>query len=410
MASSTTEVTSGPWIRPVSGTPTRFPVAHRHGFGDLVGLVAEGAVERELSGRSPYDEVRLLAKSGYGAVRLPGPLGGSGLRLTHLTDLTVDLAAADSNVAHLLRNHFLFVEGILAGDHATRRWLPGVADGLLFGLGFGETEMPRAGEADFRTTLTPDGDGFRLEGVKHYSTGNAYCDLLVVKATRPDGSVATVVVPADREGVELVDDWDGIGQRATASGTTRFHAVRVGADEVAETGGQSLAPSGRGTPFAQLYLSAVVAGIVAAAAHDAVDLVLARTRNYFHGLHEEPRHDPMVQQTVGRLSADAFAARAVVLAAASSLELAIIDPDVRAMERASFDAARAKVTVDEIATRATSALLDAGSASAVRQGLALDRHWRNARTVIAHNPGSYKQRLLGDHALNGTAPPVGSFF
>ena len=368
--SSTTELTTEPF---------------RHLFDDL----AAGELERERTGRAPHVEVRLLARSGYGALRLDGA------SLVDLVEATIELATADANVAHLLRNHFLFVEAALLDPDAHRRWLDEVAEGLLFGMGFGESDMPLAGAEDFGTTLTPaaDGDGFVLEGVKYYSTGNLYCDRICVKAATPRG-VRTAVVPTDRAGVECHDDWDGFGQRFTASGTTTFTGVRVEADEVLPV------PAGRPSPLAQVYLTAVLAGIAAACARDAVALVQGRTRNYFHGLHVEPRRDPVLQTTVGRLSADAYAARAIVLEAARSL----------GTERAPLDAARAKVVVDELVTRSTSGLLDAGSASAVRSGLALDRHWRNARTVIAHNPGSYKLRVLGDHALNGTPAPEGSFF
>ena len=39
-------------------------------------------------------------------------------------------------------------------------------------------------------------------------------------------------------------------------------------------------------------------------------------------------------------------------------------------------------------------------------GHALDRHWRNARTVSSHNPVIYKARDIGDWKVNGT-PPTG---
>lgn len=389
----------------------RFPTAHRLGFADVLEDVAKGELDRERTGRAPYDEVRLLAGARYGALRLPPGLGGAGASLVDLVDLTIELAAADSNVAHVLRNHFMFVEDALGTEWHLRHWLPEVAQGSLFGLGFGETDMPRAGAPEFRTTLTPSAGGFLLDGVKFYSTGNLYCDQILVKASEPDGAVAIGVVPVDRPGVEILDDWDGIGQRFTGSGTTRFSAVRLTRDEVITSAVIADSPPHRRTPFAQLYLTAVVAGIVCAAAAESVSLVRGRSRNYFHGLAEEPRFDPVLQLSVGRLSADAFAARATVLAAAQTLAAAQAHPGHEGdMEQASLDAARAKAVVDEIATRATSGLFDAGSATAIRAGTALDRHWRNARTVIAHNPASYKLRVLGDHALNGTPPPEGSFF
>ncbi|WP_223252356.1 hypothetical protein [Paracoccus mutanolyticus] len=59
---------------------------------------------------------------------------------------------------------------------------------------------------------------------------------------------------------------------------------------------------------------------------------------------------------------------------------------------------------DRAGLRAVTDVFDALSASSTDQGLALDRHWRNARTAASHNPAIYKQRILGDHAVNGTEP------
>ena len=42
--------------------------------------------------------------------------------------------------------------------------------------------------------------------------------------------------------------------------------------------------------------------------------------------------------------------------------------------------------------------------SAVTDRFALDRHWRNARTLASHNPVIYRSAIVGDHALNGTSP------
>jgi hypothetical protein len=36
----------------------------------------------------------------------------------------------------------------------------------------------------------------------------------------------------------------------------------------------------------------------------------------------------------------------------------------------------------------------------------LDRFWRNARTLASHNPRIYKDRIVGDFAVNGTPPPA----
>lgn len=60
--------------------------------------------------------------------------------------------------------------------------------------------------------------------------------------------------------------------------------------------------------------------------------------------------------------------------------------------------------MSELILRATSDLFNALGASGVSVSKALDRHWRNARTAASHNPWIYKARIVGDWAVNGTAP------
>ena len=80
-----------------------------------------------------------------------------------------------------------------------------------------------------------DGDGFVVDGEKYYSTGGLYASWFTGSAVDPDGTVLGFTVPVDRPGVERLDDFDAIGQRLTASGTTRLTGVRVAADELTRT-------------------------------------------------------------------------------------------------------------------------------------------------------------------------------
>ena len=64
----------------------------------------------------------------------------------------------------------------------------------------------------------------------------------------------------------------------------------------------------------------------------------------------------------------------------------------------------AQLTVTDAALQASTLLFDALSSSALAEDRALDRHWRNARTVASHNPRVYKARLVGDWHLNGADP------
>lgn len=62
--------------------------------------------------------------------------------------------------------------------------------------------------------------------------------------------------------------------------------------------------------------------------------------------------------------------------------------------------------VSDLVLQASTSLFDALGASAAKGEHALDRHWRNARTLASHNPRIYRDRIVGDYAVNGTRPAI----
>ena len=167
-----------------------------------------------------------------------------------------------------------------------------------------------------------------------------------MSASGPDGGALSALIPTDREGVQVFDDWDGIGQQYTGSGTTRFANVRVERDEVLR---RDTATKSNALP--QLYLHALIAGILRSVVSDAAALLQGRARSFSHAVAERPADDPQLLQVVGQLSSSAFAAEAIVLAAAEALDRAFLaaaaGEDAAALnQEASLRAAQAKVVVD----------------------------------------------------------------
>lgn len=384
-------------------------------LSDYIGL---GAAERDRDRILPYDEVELIRRSRLGALRIPVAEGGAGSSARELFEVIIRLGDADPNVAHIVRNHFSVTERILRSQRSqrNRRWLKAVADGAIIGLAFTELEVKRAGGGQVvNTRLTPDGDGYRLNGTKYYSTGSLFSDLIFISLLTPDGETAFAILPANREGIELVDDWDGFGQRLTGTGTTKFTNVHVEADEVireADTDKNYL-------PYnivPQLILTAVNAGIIRTVLRDATNLVHKRPRTFYHAVSEQAAEDPLWQQTIGQISANAFAAEAIVLAAADALDRvdAVLpqgeEAELAAALKASLSAAKAKLVVDELALRSATLLFDVGGASTTKKSANLDRHWRNARTLSSHNPNPLKAQVIGNYELNRTPLPTKGFF
>ncbi|WP_182066959.1 acyl-CoA dehydrogenase family protein [Curtobacterium sp. ME12] len=388
----------------VTTVTTRSALLER--FTPVFDRIAAGAVEREQHRTLPHEQVRWLADAGFTAVTVPVAAGGAGASATDLFALLIRLAEADSNLPQLLRAHFSFVEELILEPDVIRRdeWFTRVAAGEVFGNASHERSTAAVGSLS--THIVPDGDGWRLHGEKHYSTGTIFADWTTVTALTPDGHTAGITVRVDDPGVEVRDDWNGFGQRLTGSGTTRFDGVRVELwqlrPERAER--RTVLPA-----FLQTVLLASLAGVGAAAARDGAEFVRSRTRHYQHAAGATAATDPLVQSVVGRLAVDAVAAEALVLNTAAAIDAAhnaIVDAGTGPEVDALIDAAELRTiavqgTVVDAVLRATTTLFEVGGASATDRNRALDRHWRNARTLSSHNPVVFQQRVIGDHLING---------
>ncbi|MGV0850288.1 acyl-CoA dehydrogenase family protein [Mycolicibacterium phlei] len=399
---------------PFAGEPLGGTVAER--LARLPQIVADlqqadAAAERERV--LQYDAVERLRHAGILSLRVPARYGGPGGSVRDVLGAVIQIARGSSNVAQALRPHFGFAERLLS-NRATEvervHWFPRFNDGLVFGNAITDGNGKTPTSAETRVIAGADGV-LRLNGYKFYSTGTLYADLIAVSAVDADGLDVQVIVPADREGVELYDDWDGFGQRATASGGTRFTDVVVHPMEVTTVSdGRHL---GHGTTFLQLYLAAVTAGIALAAADDAVTYVQTRARPAAHSLADSASGDPFVLQAVGDIAADAAAAEALVLSAADRID-ALVDggrqDDAEALAELAVTVAKAQLVAERLALTAAERLFDTGGASATARALNLDRHWRNIRTIASHNPLAYKSYAAGNYAVNGVWPPANGYF
>lgn len=388
-------------------------------WADLLAQIAAGAKDRDRNDENPFDQVAALKRAGFGTLRLPKSLGGAGLTVPQLFSAVIDVAKADPIVAHIFRTHFWFTEERLrhSAEPVSQGWLTKIAERKIFGNAFSEKGSLAVGSLVFNTRLLPGPDGgYRLNGEKYYSTGTLFSDYLTVTATTDHDSVTNVIIPADRDGVRIVDDWDGFGQRRTGTGTTTFTDVAVSADEIL-TDNPYDADAVPTVQYAslQLFIHAVVAGILANVVDDGVELLRSRSRNFSHALTESPTEDPLLQRQLGVLASTAYVARAAVLDAAAAIGAATdseIDgvPDAELAAEAQLKVAKVKVHLDDVAPEAATRLLELGGASAASRQRNLDRHWRNIRTITLHNPVAYKARVIGQNLLDGTPVPANAYF
>ena len=375
-------------------------------FSPVLETIAAGALDRERERSLPVEAVRALAEAGFGTLRVPVEAGGLGATFPQLAALLVDLAAADSNLPQIWRGHIAFVEDLLVSPHADfrDRWLERIAGGAVIGNAWSEIGSVERGTIG--TKITVEGDRAQVSGKKFYTTGSLFADFSDTLVEAADGSQHIAVVPLVQPGVTRSDDWDGFGQKLTGTGTIVYERAELEARDVIPFTDRF----GYQTAVYQLVLVAVHAGIAAAVLEDATAAVAARTRTYSHGNADRVREDPQILQILGEISAVAATSAALVEQVAGSIEAAVAatrrgseEAHAAAVE-AELASGRAQIITSRLVPEAATRLFDTLGASAVREGSALDRHWRNARTVASHNPWVYKAREIGAFEVNGTEP------
>lgn len=384
-------------------------------FKRIVLEIKEDAEKRRQSKERlhPDKALQLVKEAKLGALRLPIEAGGAGISIRELFEVIIQLAAADSDLTHALRSHFIFVEDTLAAppsQERTRR-LQFIANGELVGNATTEISNKPQGSKQYETTLIRQGDHFLLNGTKYFTTGTLYADWVSVIAAGENKNVYVSVIPTNREGIEIMDDWDGFGQQLTASGTTKFTNVIVKENEAIQLEKEKLSY----VTIRQLFLQGVIAGITQQIVEDSIKVIKGRKRTFTHASIDTPTQDPQLLQTVGEIDAIAFSLKTLVLQAADLLDHTLLSTNsVEQKEyyehEAALRSAQVKIIGERLALQAATQIFDTGGASATRQSAQLDRHWRNIRTIASHNPASYKAKDIGNYLVNQKTLPINGYY
>lgn len=379
----------------------------------LAAQIEVEATSRDEQRLLAHDHVQALKESGLLALSIPVAYGGIEAPATVLAEVFRLLAHADPSVAQIPQSHFTFLEALrLQGTEPQKRFFYGlVAGGALFANAQSE-RGPHPIDVD-TTTLArrPSGD-FVLTGRKYYSTGALFADWVTVRASviddpgdPPTSSTpkAVAFVPGGATGLTVVDDWDGMGQRTTASGTVILDDVDV--------------PAARVVPYSPIFASPTVFGARAQLLHAAIDVGIAtgafavglrqaeRARPHFEAKVAAAVDDPTLAPVAGELAVTVRAAEVLLTDAARQVDAATANPTDETTAAASIAVAIAKVAAVRASLHASTGLFDFGGTRSASREANLSRFWRDARTHTLHDPTRWKLTHIGRYFLAGVAPP-----
>ena len=367
---------------------------------------AQGAVLRDKERLLPWDELDTYSASGLWGITVPRAYGGAGVSNGMLAEVVATIAAADGSLGQIPQNHYYALEVLrVGGSEAQQRFF---FERALAGERFGNA-LAEIGHKDFkrRTRLNRDGDGWRIQGRKFYCTGALYAHWIPTLVVREDdGRDVTylVFVPRQAEGVTITDDWDGFGQRVTASGTVDFENVRVEDAWVIPFFSSFERPTTIG-PVAQILHAAIDLGQARGAFEATLAYVRDHGRPWIDAGVAHASLDPLTIHQVGEIKTRLRAAEALVKRAGRIVDEAQKNSNEDSVAAASVAVAEARILTTTVSLHAGSKLFELAGTSATLDDKGLDRFWRNARTHTLHDPVRWKYHAVGNYYLNDKRPP-----
>ncbi|RAM51893.1 MAG: monooxygenase [Hapalosiphonaceae cyanobacterium JJU2] len=364
------------------------------------------AVERDTKAGLPDVEIQLLRESGLLPLVVPKEYGGTGATWIEALKIVQELSKADGSIGQLYGNHLNLVAlGHVSGtSEQKQRYYRQTAEHNLFWANAINTR-------DTRLKITPNGEHFRVNGIKSFGTGVAIADLRVFSALQDGVEVPWIfIIPQNRTGVVSNQDWDNIGQRRTDSDTFIFHDVLVKKDEVL---GYPYPPDSAFATFlgiiAQLTKTYVYLGIVEGALVAAKEYTINQTKPWITSGVDSAKKDPYILYHYGELWTELQAAIALSDRTLSQVQQAWEkEANLTIKERGEVAIAvfTAKTFATRIGLNITNRIFEVMGTRSTASKYGFDRYWRDLRTFTLHDPVDYKLRDIGNWILNQELPPV----
>ena len=391
-----------------SGTADRAELAHWSAIArEAATALATDVVARDKANLDPKAELVLLREAGLVDLLVPAAFGGGGGHWETAFRVIRILAEVDGSIAQLLLYHYINQGNIgFIGDPAKQEdWYRRSAAGSWV---WGDSVNP----VDPALVLTPEGDGYRLDGLKRFSTGASAGDVVLINALAKggdhDGKIVALVVDHDREGMNYLGDWDALGQRLSASGSVRCDNVFVAESDL--LGFASDDPFFNAvTPGLQLGFGNLYLGVARGALEHGRRVTLARKNAWFLSSAELYQDDPFIQRSYGEFLSHLVAAEALADKLNPTYDEALEKGwDFTLDDRALLeqDVAQLKVVSTDIGLEITTRIFETTGSSSATAKSGLDLYWRNLRTHTLHDPVDYKKLEVGAYFLNGTVQPV----
>lgn len=346
---------------------------------------------------TPQHLIDRVAELGFFGVYVPEEYGGFGGSLTAACIVLEEIAKASPSFSGLLSvQMILSVRSIIAmgTEEQKQRILPAAVTGER-PIAWSQTEPAGAANLSAHLTrLTPDGDGYRLNGAKLFCTQGSAKTVIVMARTERNGEAGygCAIVDLEAPGVSIDKHEHKLGWRGTNTGPLSFTDVAVSKDDIL---GDLLTGQSETAWVSQ-------AGYIGhcASALGCLEGMYAKTLAYVNDrqLYGEPmyRLSPIIHN-LGDIYAKIEACRHLIYNSAELYDAGYTEKPVGSI---------CKVFVCDLVFQATSTLLQMWGGSGIMNSTGVNRYFRDARTKMVAE-GSTEMHTSG---LAAVALGVPGFF
>jgi alkylation response protein AidB-like acyl-CoA dehydrogenase len=352
-------------------------------FAESVIRPAAEALDRDE--RFPSEIYEQMADLGLFGIGVPEEFGGPGFDTIAYAVVMEELARGYSSVADQCGLVELISTLLVRHGTAEQKKLIGGVLSMKKKVAYCITE-PEAGTdvSGIRTTATPDGDGWILNGGKIWIHNAPVADIgfVLARTDKEAGNrgMSIFIVDLHAKGVARGPKEHKMGQRASQVGALTFSDVRLGADSLLGEKGRGFHMMMSVLDKGRVGIAALATGITQAGLEAAVDYATQRKQfgksiSEFQG----------VQWLLADMAKDVEAARLLVLSAAYKIDRG---------ENATKSCSIAKCFAGDMAVQRTSDAVQVFGGSGYIRGFEVERLYRDAKICQIYEGTNQIQRMI----------------
>jgi len=345
----------------------------------------------------PKEVFRELGDLGFLGVLFPETYGGAGLTYMDYQAIVEEIASVDPSIALSLAAHNSLGSNhiyMFGNEAQRRRYLPKLTTGEWLAA-WGLTEAEAGSDSSgTKTTATPDGDGWVLNGSKNFITNASVARVAVLMAVTEAGrgnrGISAFIVELDNPGIRVGKKENKLGMRASDTCTLVMEDCRVPAAGLLGEPGSGWVDAMKILDGGRISIAALSVGL-ARGAYEAALAYAKQRRQFGKAICEFEA----IQFYLAEMATEIDAARLLT-------ERAAIAKD--AGEPVTKLSAQAKLYASEIAVRVTDRALQIHGGYGFTKDFPVEKYYRDVKLCTIGEGTSEIQKLVIARQLLASDP------